>query len=173
MKEITNEIIRSLSEIFEGQPWYGDSVMRKLENLPYIIGYKTCIPESHSVAQIVGHHIAWKKFAVEKLKNNASYTLEIDSKEDWPDIDVHSQKEWEELKRNLVAAQSKIYELLNEKEDDSYLEDKVSGKDYDFRYLLNGIIQHDIYHIGQIGLIESQLKKKEEESGIFKTQKSF
>ncbi|SDS44301.1 DinB family protein [Gramella sp. MAR_2010_147] len=168
MKNRTKKIVRSLSEIFEGLPWYGESVMRKLENVPYVIGYKTCNPESHSVAQIVGHLIAWKIYAVEKLKSNANFSIEIDSEDDWAHIEVHSAKEWEELKRKLVAAQSKIYELLDEKEDDSFLDKKVQGKDYNFEHLLNGIIQHDIYHIGQIGLIESQLKKKEIDSGVFR-----
>lgn len=168
MKNKTQSLIRSLSEIFEGEPWYGESVMRKLENVPYVIGYKTCIPESHSVAQIVGHLIAWKKYAVEKLKSNQSYDIEIDSEQDWPNIEVHSQDEWEKLKRELVATQSKIYELLIEKEDDSFLKEKVGGRDYTMEYLMRGLIQHDIYHIGQIGLIESQLKDKEIDSGVFK-----
>lgn len=168
MKNKTKALIRSLSEIFEGEPWYGESVMRKLENVPYVIGYKTCIPESHSAAQIVGHLIAWKNYAVEKLKYNKAYNIEIDSDQDWPNIEVHSQEEWEALKRKLVSTQGKIYELLNEKEDDSFLKEKVSGRSYNMEYLLNGLIQHDIYHIGQIGLIESQLKKKEIESGVFK-----
>lgn len=168
MKNRTKEIIKSLSEIFEGEPWYGDPVMRKLENVPYLIGYKTCSPESHSVAQIVGHLIAWKTFTIEKLKSNESFNIEIDSEDDWSNIEVHSSEEWEELKRKLVAAQCKIYELLNEKEDDSFLDEKVSGKEYDFSSLLNGIIHHDIYHLGQIGLIENQLKKKEMNPEFFK-----
>lgn len=168
MKNRTEKIIKSLSEIFEGEPWYGESVMRKLENVPYIIGYKTCIPESHSVAQIVGHLIAWKTFAFEKLKSNENYNIVIDSKDDWPIIEVHSPQEWEDLKRKLVAAQSRIYEILHEKPDDSFLDEKVGGKDYNFGYLLEGVIQHDIYHLGQIGLIESQLKDKRIDSGVFK-----
>ncbi|CAL68091.1 DinB family protein [Christiangramia forsetii] len=168
MKNRTENIIKSLSEVFEGEPWYGDSVMRKLENVPYVIGYKTCNPESHSAAQIVGHLIAWKTFAIEKLKCNDEFSIEIDTEKDWPDIKVHTQEEWEALKRKLVAAQSEIYKCLNKKEDDSYLEEKVNGKDYDFYSLLNGVIQHDIYHLGQIGLIESQLKKKEMNPGIFR-----
>jgi len=169
MKDNIDEIVRSLSETFEGGPWYGKSVMRKLENVPYVIGYKSCVPESHTVAQIVGHLIAWKRFAVEKLKENKEYSLKVDSEEDWPHIEVHTQKDWEELKRKLVSTQSEIYELLNEKENDSFLEEKVPGKDYNFGFLLKGLVQHDIYHIGQIGLIESQLKKKEKDSGVFKT----
>jgi uncharacterized damage-inducible protein DinB len=168
MKSRIEHLIRSLSEIFEGEPWYGASVMRKLENVPYIIGYKTCIPESHSVAQIIGHLIAWKQFAVEKMKSNVDFEIEIDSNKDWPSIEVHSQKEWEGLKRKLVAVQSDIYECLNKFKSDSKLDDKVDGRDYTFEYLIRGIIQHDIYHIGQIGLIESQLKDKELDSGVFK-----
>jgi len=161
-------MIQSLSETFEGEPWYGESVMRKLENVPYVIGYQSCNPESHSVAQIIGHLIAWKNYAVEKLRLNEDANIEIDSNDDWPEIEVHSQEEWEELKRQLVAAQSKIYELINERENDSFLDEMVSGKDYTYEHLLIGVLQHDIYHIGQIGLIESQLKKKKIDTGIFK-----
>lgn len=168
MKDKTNEIIKSLSEIFEGEPWYGDSVMRKLENVSYEIGYKICIPDSHNVAQIIGHLTAWKLYAVEKLKTNSGFEIRIDSKEDWPDIEVSSPKEWEILKRNLVAAQSEIYDYLEGKADDSYLNEKVNGKDYTFEYLLYGIIYHDIYHLGQIGLIDSQLKNKKLDPGLFK-----
>lgn len=168
MKKRTKDLICSLSEIFEGEPWYGESVMRKLENVSYEIGYKTCIPESHSVAQIVGHLTAWKQYAVEKLKSNSDFEIRIGSKTDWPDIEVRSGKEWEILKRNLVAAQSEIYEYLENKGDDSYLDQKVKGKKYNFEYLIRGIIQHDIYHLGQIGLIESQLKNKEIDSGVFR-----
>lgn len=168
MKVRTKELIKALSQAFEGEPWYGQSVMKKLENVPYKIGYKTCIPESHSVAEIVGHLIAWKCFAVEKLKSNKSYDIEIDSEIDWPIIEVSSPEEWEELKHKLVLAQSEIYKCLEAKADDDFLDEIVKGKNYNFEYLIRGIIQHDIYHLGQIGLIESQLKKKELDSGVFK-----
>ena len=168
MKNRIQKIIKSLSETFEGEPWYGESIMRKLENVPYVIGYQSCNPESHSVAQIIGHLIAWKKYAIAKIKGNEDACIEINSKDDWPDIRVNSQQEWEELKRELVAAQSKIYELLNEQQEDSFLDQIVAGKNYDFEHLLVGVTQHDIYHIGQIGLIESQLKEKEVDAGVFK-----
>lgn len=168
MKEKTTELIRLLSETFEGDPWYGHSLMRKLENVPYVIGYKTCIPESHNVAQIVGHLISWKNFVLEKLKNNEAFEIVIDSEDDWPHIEVHCKEDWENLKKELVAAQFGIYEILNGKTDDSYLEEKVCGRDYNFEYLLKGISQHDIYHLGQIGLIESQLKNSDPDTGVFK-----
>ena len=168
MKERTEKIIQKLSETFEGDPWFGQSLMRKLENVPYIIGYKTCVPDSHSVAEIVAHLICWKKFVYEKLKNNEDFDITIDSEMDWPEIKIHSKKEWEELKRDLVSAQFRIYEALREKPDDSYLSATVTGREYDMEYLILGILQHDVYHLGLIGFIESQLNKTESDSGVFK-----
>lgn len=168
MKERINELIRSLSEIFEGEPWYGQSVMRKLENVPYKIGYKTCVPESHNAAEIIAHLIAWKTFALQKMRSNNGFNIEVDSDKDWPVTEVNSPEEWEALKRKLVVTQSEIYEFLEEQANDSFLDKMVNGKNYNFEYLIKGIIQHDIYHLGQIGLIESQFKKKEQDSGVFK-----
>ncbi len=36
---------------------------------------------------------------------------------------------------------------------DSILEDPVPGRNHNFRFLIEGMIQHDIYHLGQIGLM--------------------
>lgn len=108
-----------------------------------------------------------EKFALEKLQGNELHDIEIDSANDWPKIRVDSKEEWEKLKRDLVSAQQKIYEFLEQKNDE-YLEEIVPGRDYDIAYLLRGIIQHDIYHLGQIGLIGSQLKLEENNhTGVF------
>ena len=168
MKNRIDELIRLLSETFEGEPWYGQSVMRKLENVPYKIGYETCIPDSHSVAEIIGHLISWKEFVLRKLNGDVDYEIEQDSDKDWPPIEVRSQEQWEHLKRDLVGAQSKIYSSLEKLESDSVLDEKIPGKEYTYEYLIRGVIHHDIYHLGQIGLIESQLKRKELDSGVFK-----
>ncbi|MUP45270.1 DinB family protein [Gramella sp. BOM4] len=168
MKKRINELIRLLSETFEGEPWYGQSVMRKLENVPYKIGYKTCVPDSHSVAEILGHLITWKKYAIRLLKKEKTFHVDTDSEWDWPSIEVKTRDEWEHLKRDLVAAQSEIYAILEKIDHDDFLNEQVHGKDYTYEHLIKGLVHHDIYHLGQIGLIESQLKRKEQDSGVFK-----
>jgi hypothetical protein len=49
-----------------------------------------------------------------------------------------------------------IVEQLKTK-DDSFLKEIVDYRDYNFRFLLNGLIQHNIYHIGQIAYIKKLL----------------
>ena len=157
-------LIRKLSDVFEGETWYGDSVMRKLENIGYQKVSESCVAGSNTIARIVAHMISWKKFTLEKLRENEQFDIIIDSETDWPEVEIHTYEEWENLKRDLVAVQSEIYEFLKNRSSESFLEREVPGRDYNFEYLLNGIMQHDIYHIGQISLIESQLNR----SGISK-----
>ena len=38
------------------------------------------------------------------------------------------------------------------------LDRTVAGKEYNFRYLIEGITQHDVYHLGQIALTLSLVK---------------
>ena len=38
--------------------------------------------------------------------------------------------------------------------DDQKLKEKVGGRNYDFFYLLHGIIHHDVYHLGQIAILK-------------------
>jgi len=59
----------------------------------------------------------------------------------------------------LNITQMEILELLDTKSD-SWLYEFVLGKDYTNEYMISGAIQHDIYHLGQINLIYSQLQLK-------------
>ena len=57
-----------------------------------------------------------------------------------------------------------IIELLGTK-DDKFLSGKVDYREYNFKFLLHGIIQHDIYHIGQIAYLKKLLSQSTGRSG--------
>ena len=52
-----------------------------------------------------------------------------------------------------------IIDLLDTK-GDKFLSEDVDYREYNFRFLLHGIIQHDIYHIGQIAYLKKLLCKE-------------
>jgi len=56
----------------------------------------------------------------------------------------------------LQETQNELINLL-EKQQESLLEKSVSERTYNFRKLLQGLIQHDIYHLGQIAYIKKML----------------
>jgi len=42
---------------------------------------------------------------------------------------------------------------------DERLNDEVHGKAYDYYTLVHGVIQHDLYHLGEISLLAMEFKE--------------
>jgi len=64
--------------------------------------------------------------------------------------------DWKKGVTELKAIHEKIIVLLN-KEDSDFLEQKVDFRNYNFRFLINGMIGHNIYHLGQIAYVKKLL----------------
>jgi uncharacterized damage-inducible protein DinB len=59
--------------------------------------------------------------------------------------------------KKLELTQTKLVDVLQQQKD-SLLVQTVPERTYNFRTLLYGIVQHDIYHLGQIAYITKLLK---------------
>ena len=155
-------LVHTIKESFNGRnPWFGDSLINKLNKIDYRIVNITLTDSNNSIAMIIQHLINWRVFAIEKMNKNQAFDIKINSTNDWTKINIDSETEWTELLSKLISTQNKIIALLEELMVNNHLNDKVSGKDYSFEHLINGIIQHDIYHLGQIGLLHKQIKNNE------------
>lgn len=145
--------IEHLKECFDGKPWYGMSVMEKLDTIPWEIVNENKYG-SKSIAVLVQHVMNWRIFVLRKLKGDVTYDLKIDGPNDWSNIYVNSAQEWDELKIRLQRSQIELLDFLS-KATDELLEKKVPGKKYTFGNVLPSIVQHDIYHLGQIAMLHA------------------
>jgi len=102
-------IINNLKECFDGKPWYGISMMEKLNVIPWEIVNDEKY-ESKSIAVLVQHIINWRIFLLKKLEGNAYYDLKIDSPEDWSEAYIKDQQEWDAFKIMLVETQENLLE---------------------------------------------------------------
>ena len=75
----------------------------------------------------------------------------MNSPDDWKDNIALQEIGWTKLKNALYASRLDLIDLVHN-QDDEYLETKFLDTDYTFKYLLEGIIHHDLYHLGQIGV---------------------
>lgn len=152
-KDKLENIINNLRECFDGKPWYGISVMEKLDAIPWeVVNHEEY--GSKSIAVLVQHIINWRIFVLNKLKGDAEYYLKIDGHNDWSVIRVNSKQDWEELKKHLQHTQKEILKNLSNTTEE-LLTKKVPGKKYTFGKVLPSIAQHDIYHLGQIAMLHA------------------
>ncbi|HWR32342.1 MAG TPA: hypothetical protein VN451_02355 [Chitinophagaceae bacterium] len=58
--------------------------------------------------------------------------------------------------KKLKSIHEKMAEILNQKED-IFLKEMVPGRKFNFHFMLNGLVQHNIYHAGQIAYLNKML----------------
>ncbi len=151
MEEEVKYLIFKLQESFEGETWYGDSMIEKINSIDYKTVNNTSSVLTNSVAKLIQHIINWRIFAINKLQGNKEFDIEINGSFDWEEVYIENRQDWEDLIKNLHQTQIELIEIVSTKTD-VFLRNQVPGKLYDFKFLIEGIIQHDIYHLGQIGL---------------------
>jgi uncharacterized damage-inducible protein DinB len=155
-KEIQS-IIRNLQNVNTGEPWYGRPIYEILDEIDSSIVYKKPNKDSHSLIELLYHMLTWAEFALKRLEGDTEQDMAAFEKLDWRKIDpsVHS---WEKGLEEFKQVHKYIATILEAK-DDEFLKEIVNYRKYNFRFLLNGLIQHNIYHIGQIAFL-AKLKSK-------------
>ncbi len=146
---LINNIIRQLNEIESGSLWFDQCFKDKFDNLSEEEALTRPIPQVHSVAEHVSHMLAWRTECI--LRYKGIKTELMNSPDDWKDTAELRTLGWTNLKNALYNSRSELIDLFIN-QDDSYLETKFLDTDYNFHYLIEGIIQHDLYHLGQIGI---------------------
>lgn len=143
-----NRIIDNLLNVFSGDPWYGKSISAVLEEVQPELVYEKPAPDSHSIIELIYHMTDWSTFACHRLEkiNQAGPPPPNTFAFSMTNLDVNT---WNNGIAQFTAFNNKIITLLRAS-DDSLLEETVEFRTYNFRYMLEGLIQHNIYHLGQI-----------------------
>lgn len=158
----TNEQIAELTsqveEYYNQKPWYGNSLLKILEDVSETDAFRQPSKDAHSIAELVSHLIYWRMALIKRLEGNLEYKPSMKSEENWQPLEKLTAEGWAALKGRLNDSQDALVSLLKE-EDDTLLE-KVYSEKATFRKLIVGVIQHDIYHTGQVAYVKSLLAKK-------------
>jgi uncharacterized damage-inducible protein DinB len=72
---------------------------------------------------------------------------------DWPAVPGTSETAWRQAVENLTQSKQQLHKAISQL-DDHRLSDLVPGKDYSVYVLLHGVIQHNLYHAGQIAVLK-------------------
>jgi uncharacterized damage-inducible protein DinB len=146
---LIKDIIRQLQEIQDGSLWFDQCFKDKIDNLSDAEALVRPIPQVHSVAEHISHILEWRKECLLRFKGMKTDLM--NSPEDWKGNIELSKIGWTNLKNLFFDSTITLINAL-ENQDDAYLETKFQDTDYNFHYLIEGIIQHDLYHLGQIGI---------------------
>jgi uncharacterized damage-inducible protein DinB len=149
-------IIAELQDTLEGEPWFGQSVYALIQSVDARYTSKKPNENSHSLLELIYHMITWSDFTLRRIRKEKIDDMKAFEKLDWRKIDpkIHT---WEKGVSEYLDTNARLIELLQTK-NNAFLKEKVEYREYDFAYLLNGMIQHNIYHAGQIAYVKKLLE---------------
>lgn len=146
-------IAKILKHVYAAEAWHGPSVKEVLADVTPELAVKRLSPRLHNIAELVIHLTNWRTFTLEKLTGSLTYDIILNSEADWSVVNELTNEHWQEMLDNLEDTQTELLEIV-EKFSPQKINDIVPGRRYSFYILLHGIIQHDIYHSGQMAQIK-------------------
>src|SRR5690606_17687236 len=147
--------VHQLNENFNGEPWFGRSIQAILAEINENIAIQKPGGQ-HSILELLYHMINWRLFTINHIEKNPSLRAKHFDENDWQVLDHTDSSLWKKGLQMLEDSQQQLMKLLKQMKDEK-LQDPVPERNYNYRSLINGIIQHDIYHLGQIAYINKML----------------
>jgi len=138
---------------FDGEAWHGDSVLEILNGVDAKTAAARPINNAHSIWELVLHITTWDEATITRAGGKAFMPTD---EQNFPPVKDTSETAWKKAVDRLIETHSKLIETVVNFPD-SRLHDQVPGKTgahYDFYYLFSGIVQHELYHAGQIALLK-------------------
>jgi hypothetical protein len=136
---------------FNGDPWHGSPLRDLLTGITPEQARARPLPAAHNIWELVLHIEIYVRVALDATQGIAMPRL-FGTEQDWPALPENTA-EWATAIDRLFQSAEQLAQAI-EVFDDSRLEDIAPGRQYDFYYLLHGIVQHSLYHGGQIALLK-------------------
>lgn len=133
--------------------WYGPTLAELIAKTSPEDAVTPPVPGAHSISSLLQHLLLWNERVCQTCEGTPMPRWE-------------AEKEWAEPSipwKELVARWNQSRDGLEERMRNFPMEDlgkPVPGRTYPYQTLLPGIVQHTIYHSGQMAMILSMLRSR-------------
>ncbi|MBW1654754.1 DinB family protein [Flavobacterium quisquiliarum] len=139
--------------IYNGNPWLEVNLANTLKNVTAEQAYKKANPNLNTIWEIVNHLIQWRRNILERMQGEVIVTP--DHNYFVPVLDP-SEAAWAQSLQTLAKSQeswSTFFESFNDED----LAKIYVNNGHTYYEHIHGIIQHDVYHLGQIVILKKLL----------------
>ena len=146
-------ILDQCQRAFEGNAWHGPALLELLSEVKSEDAAAHPIAAVHSIWEIVLHIAAWKNACKRRLEGDRA---QLTDTEDWPIVKQTTSEKWQDAKDNLLKNHQQLLEAIS-RLDERRLDTPVIEGMSSVYITLQGVVQHDLYHAGQIAILKRAL----------------
>ncbi|RCH55042.1 hypothetical protein DJ568_11265 [Mucilaginibacter hurinus] len=155
----SEKLAAELRTVLSGNAWYGTPVYEMLDTIPFDIAYLRPPGGAHSIAEITMHMLNWTEEAISRMQGNKAGMPENGN---WPNAGAADEQRWSKLLTRYKLINAEFGRVIQAFPDGNW--DALTNDDRDepstggnYEELVHGLIQHHVYHAGQIGIIKRML----------------
>jgi uncharacterized damage-inducible protein DinB len=150
-----SKLQQELENTFLGKPWFGTPIATLITQGSWLSAFTVPANALHSVAHLILHMTGWTEEVISRLQGN---TAGDPIRGDWPEPGAASEQKWQQMVIDLDEANGNLIKAIQAFPDDKWGE-KIDDQRGVFepvptyKELVYGLIQHQIYHAGQIAFL--------------------
>ena len=151
-------IADQLRRAFDGAAWHGDSLFEILKGVTAAQAASRPVANAHSIWELVLHIAAWDGAVRRRMTGVAA---KVSPAKNFPPVTETSEAAWAKTLEHVRQVHQELVEAV-EKFPSKSLNKQVPGKKgahYNFYYMLQGVVHHELYHAGQIALLKKMVEQ--------------
>jgi uncharacterized damage-inducible protein DinB len=155
-----DRLVDQLGREYAGDPWHGSPLMTILEGVTAAQASAKPVTNAHSIWELVLHIAAWKNETRKRLSGAPASEPE---EGDWPAVGEATPARWTDALARLKRAHEQLVATVRQVPEDTLYKptndprNRPLGTGVSYYVLLHGIVQHDVYHSGQIAILKKAL----------------
>lgn len=150
MTSETKRIADQLHRAYAGRAWHGPALRQLLLGVGAKQAAARPLRRAHTMWELVLHITAWKRAVLRRMQGKP---LSLSPAQNFPPMPKATPANWNSTLAALRTAQEDLHRALTALPE-ARLRRIVPGKRYTLYFMLHGLVQHDLYHAGQIALLK-------------------
>lgn len=144
----THRIADLLTRAIWGEAWHGPGFHEILADVSAGQALAKPIPNAHNIWELALHITAWTDIVAKRLIG-----APWEQDEPWPEVQETGQAAWEAACTGAEQSHDRLAALVRTL-DEARLAEQMPGDPPLIYIQLHGVIQHSLYHLGQIALLK-------------------
>ncbi len=150
----SEKLQQELEKVLSGRPWYGTGIYDTIAKISFEAAYEKLPGSVHNIAEIVLHMVAWTEEVMDRMNG---MTAGVPTSGDWPETGKPDEQKWQNYVDDLKLVNVNLIRIIQTFPDEQWdepIDDQRGDRPVvTYEALINGLIQHHIYHAGQIALL--------------------
>jgi hypothetical protein len=137
--------------------WHGPSIGEALDGITYAAANSRPIPGAHSIWELALHIAAWADIARTRLGERP--LPDPPRSRDWPPVPAPSPSAWRQAVEQVGSSYDALANHVEFFTPEALLK-IVPGRDYTVETMIRGVIEHGVYHAGQVAILRKALVRR-------------